>query len=243
MAITTDWDETTPENAESVGAGALRIRAFKEAIRERLGIDHNFKEDETDDDDIGKHSQVELIEKEADPSNPTAGTVLYDKGGKVYMLKKTGDPIQLVDETEQDISGDKTFKGDVEFENIPTLPASDPTAANEATRKQYVDTVTILEKTDDYTLILTDIGKLVDMNKATAVTLTVPKNSAVAFPVGTIIAVRQKGAGTVTIAPVDGDVTIQAEYGLVLTGQHAVASVLKVAEDTWVAFGALEDAS
>lgn len=97
-------------------------------------------------------------------------------------------------------------------------------------------------QTDDYTLVLTDDGKFIDMDKGTAVVLTVPKNSVVAFPIGTTIAFRQKGAGQVTLTPIDGDVTIDSQDGLVTTGQHAVVSIIKVATDIWVAVGSLESA-
>jgi hypothetical protein len=100
--------------------------------------------------------------------------------------------------------------------------------------------VVLNTQADSYTLVLTDAQKLVDMNKETALTLTVPKDASVAFPTGTVIAVRQKGAGQVTIAPVDGDVTINNETGLKLTGQFAVASLVKVDTNVWSAFGALE---
>ena len=75
--------------------------------------------------------------------------------------------------------------------------------------------------------------------EAENLTLTVPANASVAFPIGTTIALRQKGTGTVTITPVTG-VTVDSQNGLVTTGQHAMASILKVATDTWVAVGSLE---
>lgn len=92
-----------------------------------------------------------------------------------------------------------------------------------------------------YTLTLTDDGKLVDCNNADPFTLTVPKNSVVAFPIGTQILVRQKGAGQVTIVPVDVDVTLNlAESEDTTRVQNSVAGLIKVATDTWAVFGDLE---
>lgn len=101
--------------------------------------------------------------------------------------------------------------------------------------------ISINSQLNDYTLVLSDDSKLIDMNKATAIVLTVPKNSIVAFSIGTIVNIRQKGAGQITITPVDVDVTINSQDGLITTNQHAIASILKIDTDTWVAVGSLEN--
>ncbi len=88
-----------------------------------------------------------------------------------------------------------------------------------------------------YTLALTDAGKLVTCENANAITLTVPKNSVVAFPVNTVITIEQKGAGVVTTAPVDGDVTIVKYGGLKTAGQYACAQLLKIATNEWLFIG------
>ena len=100
--------------------------------------------------------------------------------------------------------------------------------------------ISINEQTDSYILILTDKDKLIDMNKGTAITLTIPKNNVVAFPIGTQILIRQKGAGAVTITPIDGDVTLNNLIGLVTIGQYAIVSLIKVAINTWQVSGDLE---
>ncbi len=89
---------------------------------------------------------------------------------------------------------------------------------------------------DDYILALTDAGKFIEMDKGTAVTLTVPTNASVAFPLGTQVIVRQKGAGQVTVTPAGG-VTLNNAHGLVTNGQYSVVALTKVATDTWTVFG------
>jgi len=92
-----------------------------------------------------------------------------------------------------------------------------------------------------YTLVIGDAGKMVRCTNGSAITLTVPKNSSVAFATGTKIAVAQGGSGQVTIAPVDGDVTIESyDSALKLVGQHAGAVLIKRATDTWAVEGNLE---
>lgn len=91
-----------------------------------------------------------------------------------------------------------------------------------------------------YTLVLSDAGKLVTLTNGSAITLTVPTNASVAYPVGTVIAVAQLGAGLVTVAGASG-VTIN---GVTpgdddLAGQWATASLTKLATDTWLLSGGL----
>jgi hypothetical protein len=90
-----------------------------------------------------------------------------------------------------------------------------------------------------YTLALTDVAKVISLTNASAITLTVPTNTSVAFPVGSQILLYQGGAGQVTISP-DGGVTVRSSGSkLKLTDQYSVAGLLKLATDEWVAFGNL----
>lgn len=98
--------------------------------------------------------------------------------------------------------------------------------------------VTTSAQTASYTLVLGDAQDVVEMNVATANTLTIPPNSGVAFPVGTSILVVQTGAGQTTITAGLG-VTVNAYLGLKIVGQWAGCTLIKRAENTWVAVGGL----
>ena len=88
-----------------------------------------------------------------------------------------------------------------------------------------------------YTLVLTDVAKVISLTNAAAITLTVPTNASVAFPVGTQILLYQGGAGQVTIS---SSATIRSQgTKLKINGQYGVAGLLKIATDEWVAFGNL----
>ena len=88
-----------------------------------------------------------------------------------------------------------------------------------------------------YTLVLTDVAKVVSLTNASAITLTVPENSSVAFPTGTQILLYQGGAGQVSVSPA-GAVVIRAQGSKTkIIGQYGVAGLLKVATDEWVFFG------
>lgn len=90
-----------------------------------------------------------------------------------------------------------------------------------------------------YTLALADAGGWVRMTSASANTVTVPANASVAFPVNTIISVRQAGAGQTTIAAAGG-VTINATAATVLRTTNSTISLVKIGSDTWDLVGDLQ---
>lgn len=90
-----------------------------------------------------------------------------------------------------------------------------------------------------YTLVLADQGKLIRLTNGSAITLTVPPNSSVAFPLGTQIMFEQGGAGQVTVTAGSGVTLNAANSEVVTTAQYAVGGIMKVAQDTWVAVGDL----
>jgi len=94
-----------------------------------------------------------------------------------------------------------------------------------------------------YTLVLTDIYKVVTMNNGSANILTVPLNSSVAFPYGathaTQISVANIGSGTCTLTPTGGVTFISGDsYVALHTGYGA--TLVKIAENTWWITGGLE---
>ena len=100
------------------------------------------------------------------------------------------------------------------------------------------------DKTDDYTLVLNDsYQNLIPMNKATAVALNIPTNATAAIPVGTVITVLNKGAGTVTISAVTpGTTTVLSAGGTAASptlGQYKSAACIKTAADVWYVVGAI----
>ena len=89
-----------------------------------------------------------------------------------------------------------------------------------------------------YTTVLADQSKLVTLTNASAITVTIPANSSVAYPVGTKIDFAQLGAGQVTFAGAGG-VTVNSTPTLKLRDQYSGASCIKTATDTWLLVGDL----
>lgn len=105
--------------------------------------------------------------------------------------------------------------------------------------KQGVPSLTAInQQAGAYTTVLEDRDKLVEVSSASGVTVTIPANSTVAYPVGTSIDILQTGSGQVTIAGAGG-VTVNATPGLKLRTQWSSATLFKRATDTWVVFGDL----
>jgi len=90
------------------------------------------------------------------------------------------------------------------------------------------------------TLALTDAEKHQICTNSSAITITIPLDSSVAFPAGTEIEITMYGKGSVTIAGASG-VTLKSEndYDTVSTQNHSCA-LKRVATDEWLLTGAEE---
>jgi hypothetical protein len=85
-----------------------------------------------------------------------------------------------------------------------------------------------------YPLVASDVDKVVQLTNASGITLTVPTNASVPFPVGTTINLLQGGAGQVTVSSSD---TINTAVGLKLRATWSMATLVKIASTTWVLTG------
>ena len=90
------------------------------------------------------------------------------------------------------------------------------------------------EKTNSYTITLSDAYKVVLANIATG-TITVPTNASVAFPIGTVINVYNANSTDLTIAG-DSGVTVRNAGDL---AQYGEVSLRKRATDEWVLAGSV----
>jgi hypothetical protein len=89
-----------------------------------------------------------------------------------------------------------------------------------------------------YTLALLDAGRLVELSNTSTVTITVPLESTVAFPIGTQIQMLQTNTGQVVVAGAVG-VTVNATPGTRFRTQWSSATLIKRAANTWVLIGDL----
>lgn len=94
-------------------------------------------------------------------------------------------------------------------------------------------------QTASYTLMLADKGKAVEVTSASATNVTVPPNSSVDYPIGTVIEVAQLGTGQVTLVAGEG-VTLQTPSSLLARAQFSSLSLRKRATDTWLVTGDMQ---
>ena len=81
-------------------------------------------------------------------------------------------------------------------------------------------------------LALTDSGNEQRSTSGTAINITVPLNSSVAFPVGTEIPITMAGAGAITVVATGG-VTVNTPDDLLIDTQHETATLKKYETDVW----------
>ena len=90
-----------------------------------------------------------------------------------------------------------------------------------------------------YTLALTDASKMVEMNNASANTVTIPTNASVAFKTGTKIDIIQYGAGVTSITGSAGVTLRTANNWIKINAQYGAATCVKVGTNEWYLFGNL----
>lgn len=91
-----------------------------------------------------------------------------------------------------------------------------------------------------YTLQLSDSGKMVSCTNAAAITVTIPTNAAVAFPIGTIISFFQGGAGQITLSGAVPPTLKSADNAYTTVKLYSGCCIIKLESDVWGVFGDVE---
>ena len=91
-----------------------------------------------------------------------------------------------------------------------------------------------------YTTVLADNGKLTTLTNASAIAVTIPPNSSVAYPVGAQINMAQLGAGQVTVSGGSG-VTIVSTGATASApkarAQYSTLTAVQTSTDNWLIMG------
>jgi hypothetical protein len=94
------------------------------------------------------------------------------------------------------------------------------------------------DTTTAYAPILTDENQMVTLSNAAAITVTLPQNSAVAFPIGAEVDFLWLGVGQPTFAAGSG-ATANATPGLKMRAQYSAATAKKISTNGWIILGDL----
>jgi hypothetical protein len=109
----------------------------------------------------------------------------------------------------------------------------------------YGDNAQLLSKTTSFVLSLADAGRTQDIESASSVTVTIPTNATLPFPVGTQIAFIQTGAGQVVFNPEIGPepenkVTLLSKNNNTkIAARYSPATLIKKSANTWILIGDL----
>lgn len=180
---------------------------------------------------------------DTDPSNPIINA--SGGGGSGTVESVTGDGVDNTDPDNPVLTFPEA--DEVVFTPAGNLSATDVQAALEELDSEKSNVlVTIRTLTASHTLDSTDLASIaageqleIVMNVGSANNMEVPLDNSVDFPIGTLIAIRQMGAGQTTITATVG-VTLNAPAGaLRIAAQHAVCYLEKTATDTWNVNGEL----
>lgn len=91
-----------------------------------------------------------------------------------------------------------------------------------------------------YTTVLDDNGKLVTLSNASAIAVTIPLNSSVAYPIGAQVNFAQLGAGQVTVSGAGG-VTVVSTGATASApkarAQYSTLTAVQTSTDNWIVMG------
>ena len=122
------------------------------------------------------------------------------------------------------------------FTGTPLIPDNAAVSVNYAVGYREAPQVS---QTANYQLVLADRGKSILMN-GTGLTLTIPANSAVAFPVGTVIIIVNVNTSALSIAITTDTLTLanSTTTGTRTLARNGLATCVKIGSTSWLISGA-----
>jgi hypothetical protein len=136
---------------------------------------------------------------------------------------------------------------DIPFGNFKLTGLGDATADTDALNRQTADgryqtsSISQNAQSGNYTLVLTDANKHIfhSSSAGSGDTYTIPANSSVAFPIGTVVTFVNLASASVAIAITTDTMTLAGttSTGSRTVGQNGIAAALKVGTTEWIIGG------
>ena len=154
--------------------------------------------------------------------------------GQVVVYNSSGAP------TATTLSGDVTINSSgVTAISSGVVVNADISSSAAIEQNKIADSI-IDTKTANYTLVLTDKNKFIEMNAGSANTVSIPTDASVNFPIGSQINITQYGTGkTQIVAVTPATTTIRSTPGAYLRAQYSSATLVKRATNEWYLIGDL----
>ena len=110
----------------------------------------------------------------------------------------------------------------------------------------YGDNAQLLSRSTSFTLSLADAGRTIDIESASSVTVTIPTDATLSFPVGAQIAFIQTGAGQVVFVAQSGVTLLNKGYtsptavgNRKIAAPYTPATLIKRSANNWILLGDL----
>lgn len=191
---------------------------------------------------IGNNMQIK-------PPDNDYANVLHPETNDTQVIMDGGDTLKTVYGEHVLTNSTTAKKGHVQLEDsiesTSTTKAATPNSVKSAydlanTANDIANAVkvpVIVSVTANKTLSLTDSAKVLNCANSSDITITIPINSSVAFPIGSELGIIRSGTGNVTFA---GSVTINSDGNKKkIKAQHTTAALKKIDTDTWILIGNL----
>ncbi len=137
------------------------------------------------------------------------------------------------------IQGTQGSQGATGFNGATGIGATGTQGEIGATGADVNTLVTTNTQSNNYTLVITDRDKIVEISNAAVRTVTVPPNSSVAFSIGSQIMIARGDTGSVQILEGTGVTIDSSNNNTFLQYQYSGATLVKKSTDGWWLFGDL----
>jgi hypothetical protein len=140
------------------------------------------------------------------------------------------------------VSTDKIASNSITEVKIADNAVTQAKLADRAVGSAELKEITLIQSAATaYTPVLSDAQKLITFSAGTPIGFTIPTDASVLFQIGDQINILQLGAGQITISAVTPGTTTVVSQGskFKTNGQYAMATIVKVAANTWVVLGNL----